>query len=100
MRTLAFFSKKLPPFKQVRSTFYKELRGLYLSLKHFQSRIFGRSLIIRTDSKSVERAITNEMGNHSPAEQRWIFAIKEFNPIVRHIDGNDNVVADSLSRPP
>ena len=100
MRPLAFFSKKLPPFKQVRSTFYKELRGVYLSLKHFQSRILGRSLIIRTDSKSVERAITNEMGNHSPAEQRWICAIKEFNPIVRHIDGHDNVVADSLSRPP
>ena len=60
----------------------------------------GRSLIIRTDSKSVERAITNEMGNHSPAEQRWICAIKEFNPIVRHIDCHDNVVVDSLSRPP
>ena len=100
MQPLAFFSKKLPPFKQVRSTFYKELRGVYLSLKHFQSRILGRSLIIRTDSKSVERAIKNEMGNHSPAEQRWICAIKEFNPIVRHIDGHDNVVADSLSRPP
>ena len=100
MQPLAFFSKKLPPFKQVRYTFYKELRGVYLSLKHFQSRILGRSLIIRTDSKSVERAITNEMGNHSPAEQRWICAIKEFNPIVRHIDGHDNVVANSLSRPP
>ena len=78
MQPLAFFSKKLHPFKQVRSTFYKELRGVYLSLMHFQSRKFGRSFIIRTDSKSVERAITNEMGNHSPAEQRWICANKEY----------------------
>ena len=72
MHPIAFFSNRLPPFKQVRSTFYKELRGVYLSLKHFQSRILGRSLIIRTDSKSVERAITNEVANRSPAEQRWI----------------------------
>ena len=100
MKPLAFFSKKLPPTKQVRPTFYKELRGVYLALKHFQSRVLGRTLIIRTDSKSVERAIINEIGNQSPAEQRWICAIKEFNPIIRHIDGQKNVVADSLSRPP
>ena len=87
MRPLAFFSKKLPPSKQVRHTFYKELRGVYLALKHFQSRVLGRSLIIRTDSKSVERAITNEVANQSPAEQRWICAIKEFNPTVKHIEG-------------
>ena len=73
---------------------------MYLALKHFQSRVLGRTLIIRTDSKSVERAIINEIGNQSPAEQRWICAIKEFNPIIRHIDGQKNVVADSLSRPP
>jgi len=100
MKPLAFFSKKLPPSKQSRSTFYKELRGVYLSLKHFQSRVLGRELIIRTDSKAVERAITNEVGDQSPYARRWICAIKEFNPVVKHIDGRDNVVADSLSRPP
>ena len=100
MRPLAFFSKKLPPAKRVRSSFYKELRAVYLSLKHFQARVLGRELIIRTDSKAVERAITNELGNQCPYEQRWICAIKEFNPMVIHIEGQDNVVADSLSRPP
>ena len=100
MRPLAFFSKKLPPSKQVRSTFYKELRGVYLSLKHFQARTLGRELIIRTDSKAVEKAITNEVGDQCPHAQRWICAINEFNPTVKHIDGRDNVVADSLSRPP
>ena len=97
---LAFFSKKLPPAKRVRSAFYKELRAVYLALKHFQARVLGRELIIRTDSKAVERAISNELGNQTPHEQRWICAIKEFNPMVIHIEGQDNVVADSLSRPP
>ena len=100
MRPLAFFSKKLPPAKRVRSTFYKELRGVYLSLKHFQARVLGRNLIIRTDSKAVQRAITNELRDQCPHEQRWICAIKEYNPTVQHIEGRNNVVADSLSRPP
>ena len=33
-------------------------------------------------------------------EQRYIAAIKEFNPIIQHIAGTDNKVADTLSRPP
>ena len=47
MRPLAYFSKKLPPLKTVRSNFYKELCALYLSLKHFQYRILCRRLLIR-----------------------------------------------------
>ena len=99
-RPLAFFSKKLPVLKTVRSTFFKELRALYLSLKHFQSRIIGRQLFVKTDSLSVAKAINNPIGNQSPIEQRYIAAIKEFNPTVSHITGNENKVADALSRPP
>ena len=46
MKTI--FSMKSPPSKQVRSTFYKKLRGVYLSLENFQARVLGRELIIRT----------------------------------------------------
>ena len=99
-RPLAFFSKKLPVLKTVRSTFFKELRALYLCLKHFQNRIIGRELFVRTDSLSVAKAINNPMGNQSPMEQRYIAAIKEYNPIVTHISGDENKVADALSRPP
>ena len=95
-----FFSKKLPTLKRFRSTFFKELRALYLSLKHFQSRIIGRELIVWTDSQSVEKAIINPVGDQSPMEQPYIAAIKEFNPMIQHIAGTDNKVADTLSRPP
>ena len=75
-RRLAFFSKRLSAFKRVRSTFYKELRALYVSIKHFQIRIIGRKLIIRTDSQAVEKAVNNPLENQSPTEQRYIAAIK------------------------
>ena len=100
MRPLAFFSKKLPPLKTVRSPFYKELRALYLSLKHFQYRILGRNLLIRSDNKALVRAISNTLKNQSPMEQRYIMLIKEFNPEIEHIAGVNNKVADTLSRPP
>ena len=59
-----------------------------------------REIIIRTDSKAVERAINNELGNQCPHKQRWICAIKEVNRTIIYIEGQDNVVANSLSRPP
>ena len=100
MRPLAFFSKKLPPLKTVRSTFYKELRALYLSLKHFQYRILGRRLLIRSDNKALVGAINNKLKDQSPMEQRYIMLIKEFDPEIAHIAGSNNIVADALSRPP
>ena len=89
-RPLAFFSKRLSELKRVRSTFYKELRALYVSIKHFQSRIIGRKLIIRTDSQAVEKAVNNPLGNQSPTEQRYIATIKEYKPTAIHIGGKDN----------
>ena len=99
-RPLSFFSKRLSADKRVRSTFYKELRALYQSIKHFQSRIIGRKLIIRTDSQAVANAVNNPLGEQTPTEQRYIAAIKEYNPIVIHISGKDNQGADCMSRPP
>ena len=100
MRPLAFFSKKLPQLKTVRSVFYKELRALYLSLKHFQYRILGRRLLIRSDNKALVGAINNELKDQSPMELRYIMLIKEFDPEIAHIAGSSNTVADALSRPP
>ena len=99
LQPLAFFSKKLPPLKVVRSTFYKELRGLYLSLKQFQCRILGRDFVVRTDNKALVSAIKNEVNNKSPMELRYILLLKEFNPRIEHIAGSDNIVTDALSRP-
>ena len=48
----------------------------------------------------MAKAINNPIGNQSPIEQRYIAAIKEFNPTVMHITGDENKVADALSRPP
>ena len=99
IRPLAFYSKKLPVLKTYRSAFFRELRGIYMSMKHFQVRILGREIIIKTDNKSVANALENQSGTQTPDEQRYISIIKEYNPKVVFIPGQKNVVADALSRP-
>ena len=97
---LAFFSKSLPRPSRVRSVFYKELRGLSLSMKHFHSRILGRKLIIRSDCSALVKAVKNELKDQLPSEQRYLQRIKEYDPEILHIPGAENYVADALSRPP
>ena len=99
MRHFAFFSKKLQPHKTVRSIFYKELRALYLSLKHFQYKILGRRLLIRSDIKALIGAINNKLKGQYPMEQQYIMLIKEIDPEIAHIAGSNNRVAGALSRP-
>ena len=98
-KPLAFFSKKLPVLKSVRSVFFRELTGLYLSIKHFKVRIIGRQLRVRTDHLALVNAINNATGNHSPKEEKYIAIIKEYAPIMEFIPGTKNTTADLLSRP-
>ena len=100
MVPLAFFSRSIPIAKRVRCTYYKELRGLFMSIKHFHSRIYGRRLIIRSDNLALCNAVRNSLTDQTPLVQRYLQRIKEYNPEIIHIKGVENVVADALSRPP
>ena len=99
-RPLAFFSKSFPATTVLRSTFNRELTAMYLAVKHFRHRILGRPIIIRTDHLALVRAMNNCGGEHSPNEARMLAYCKEFSPCITYITGEDNVVADWLSRPP
>ena len=100
MVPLAFFSRSIPENKRARCTYYKELTGLVMAIKHFHSRIYGRQLIIRSDNMALCNALKKELTDQSPYVQRHLQRIQEYNPTVIHVKGTDNVVADALSRPP
>ena len=70
-----------------------------MALKYFKFRIQGRTLVIKTDHLALVNAIANIDGEHSPTEQNFISYIKEFSPLMIHIPGPVNIVADYLSRP-
>ena len=100
MVPLAFFSRSIPENKRARCTYYKELTGLAMAIKHFHSRIYGRQLIIRSDNMALCNALKKELTDQSPYVQRHLQRIQEYNPTVIHVKGTDNVVEDALSRPP
>ena len=98
-RPLAYFSQAFPSTTRVRSTFNRELTALYMAARHFRFRIRGREVIFRTDHRSLVNALSNPEGQHSPLERRMIYYLKEYLPTVIFISGEENVVADALSRP-
>ncbi|KAI8116739.1 Retrovirus-related Pol polyprotein from transposon 297 [Lucilia cuprina] len=75
---LAFYSKKLSLTEIKYSSFDKELLAIYLNIKHFRHKLEGRSFIAHTGHKPLTHFTTD----------------------ICYIKGENNVVADALSRIP
>ena len=90
---IAFISKSLSSVEQRWSTIEKEQYAIFYSLKQWEHLLKGRPFILRTDHKNLL-----QMNEGSPKVLRWKMALQEFNCQVEHIAGNDNVIADKLSR--
>ena len=99
LRPLAFYSRAFPKSVVARSVFNRELTALYQAVRHFKDRLRGRRVIVRTDHSSLIQAVSNGKGQHSPMEERMLHYIAEFCPKMIHVKGEDNQVADLLSRP-
>ncbi|XP_076299334.1 uncharacterized protein LOC143218180 [Lasioglossum baleicum] len=95
---LAFFSTKLSSAEQKYSTFDRELLAIYSSIKHFRHMLEGRIFTIYTDHKPLTFALNSRPDSHIPRQIRQLDLIGQFSTDIRHISGQDNVVADALSR--
>lgn len=94
---LAFYSKKLTPCESKYSTFDRELLAIYLNIKHFRYLLEGRIFIVYTDHKPLIFALTSKT-ERSPRQTRHLEYISQFTSDIRHISGDTNIVADTLSR--
>ena len=99
-RPLAFFSRKLTATEVKYSTFDRELLGTYAAVRHFRFLLEGRVFHILTDHKPMVDAMHRTSPPWSARVQRHLSYISEFTTDIRYTPGKDNVVADSLSRPP
>ena len=97
-KPVAFFSRKLRPAEQNCSAFDRELLAAYLAIRHFRYFLEGRSFTLFTDHKPLTFAISKISDPWSPRQQRHLAYVSEFTTDVRHIEGKDNTVADTLSR--
>lgn len=95
---LGFFSQKLNPAEKNYSTYDRELLAMYKAVKHFRYMVEGRYFFILTDHKPLTTAFFQKPEKASPRQLRHLDLIGQFTTDIRHIPGEENVVADFLSR--
>jgi hypothetical protein len=95
-KPLYCFSRKLTGAQLRYTTTEKEALAIIWALQHLRSMLFGQRVIIHTDHSNL--TFMNE--SQSPRIQRWKLLLDEFQPTIRYIKGEDNCVADYLSRLP
>jgi hypothetical protein len=95
---LAFFSKKLNPAQQKYSAYGRELLAVYEAAKHFRHMLETRHFIIFTDHKPITYTFQQKRDKCSPRQFNHLDFIAQFTSDIRHISGQDNVVAGALSR--
>ena len=97
LRPLAFYTRKLNSAQKNYTTTEKELLSIVETLNEFRNILLGYEIDVYTDHKNLTFA-TDE--NISQRQKRWESLVQEFRINIIHIAGNDNIVADALSRLP
>ena len=90
---IAFVSKKLNEAQKRYTVGQKELLAVLTCLRTHRNILLGRRLIVYTDHKNNTYDSLN-----SDQVRRWRMEIEEYAPDFRYIPGEQNPVADMLSR--
>jgi hypothetical protein len=94
-KPLAFYSRKLNKHQRRYTTGEQELLSIVETLKEFHNILLGQQIVIHTDHLNL---LYNKMP--SPRIVRWRLLIEEYGAKFVHVKGEENVVADTLSRHP
>lgn len=97
-KVVAYTSITLKSSQLSYTTTEKEMFSIVHCLRQWRALVLGRKLTILTDHKSLNFVLSSNF--KSARISRWIMAIQEFHFDIKHIPGNENVVADTLSRFP
>mmetsp|Transcript_2824 Transcript_2824/g.7823 ORF Transcript_2824/g.7823 Transcript_2824/m.7823 type:complete len:1452 (-) Transcript_2824:296-4651(-) len=94
-KPLAFYTRKLNAAQTRYTTGEKELLSIVETLKAFNNILLGQQVTIHTDHLNLlyKPLSSNRL-------QRWRILLEEYGPTVVHVKGENNVVADALSRLP
>lgn len=98
VQPLGFYSKKLTDTQKRYSTYDRELLAAYQSVRHFKHMLEAREFVLLTDHKPLTFALNQKQDRASPRQARHLDYIGQFTQNIKHVSGNDNVIADFLSR--
>lgn len=95
---LSFFSKKLTPQQAQWPAYYRELLAVYESVQHFRYILEVQQATIFTDHKPLLYAFSQRREKLPPPQLNQLSFISQFTTDIQYIKGEDNVVADAMSR--
>ena len=92
-KPIAFYSRKLKPEQTRYTTTEKELLSIVETLKEFRNILLGMKIVVYTDHKNLTCKHFN-----TDRVMRWRLILEEYGPELRYVKGEQNIVADALSR--
>ena len=95
--TIRFGTKILTERQRAYPQVKRELWGALTALKVDRNYLIGANVVLETDCLPLLGMISN-CNSSDIAMLRWIAYIKSLNPILKHITGKMNPMADMLSR--
>jgi transposase InsO family protein len=93
---LAFFSKKLSKSQQNYGVGEKEMLSVVESLKEFHTMVHGYPIDVFVDHKNW----THDKIIRNARVMRWRMMLEDYDITLHYVQGEKNVVADTLSRNP
>lgn len=93
-----FFSRKFNKHQIRYSTIEKEALALLLALQFFEVYLGSSSVPIDVYTDHNPLVFLYRMYNQNQRLMRWSLIVQNYNIVIKHKKGKDNVVADALSR--
>jgi len=94
---LGFFSKKLNTAQQTYSAFDREWLAAVLAIWHFWLGVEGQQFCDMKDHKPLTQAVHHLSDAWTSLQQRHLSNMVEYMSDIRHMAGQENVVAEALS---
>lgn len=95
-KPIAFASKAFNLAEQKKPTIEQELIAIHWAIKHFKAYLYGYFFVVKSDHKPLVYLFN--LKDPSSKLTRLRLELSEYNFVIEHIAGKDNIVADALSR--
>ena len=95
---VAYFSKKLTKCQSKYSTIEEEALALIISLQHFEVYLSMGNRLIEVWTDHNPLLFIHRFKNKNQRLTRWSLYLQEWNLVVKHVRGVENVLPDILSR--
>ena len=96
---VAFFSRALTGTERNYSAYELEMYAVVRAAEHFRIYLLGKEFLLRTDHMALKNILQRDLPPTTRVA-RWILRLSEFNFKIEHKKGQENIIADVLSRLP